>query len=151
MQAPRGSFTWRQVHTCTDELWTATILWCTPLVKCSVHWSGCTEQWTWQYATTRMRWRNTTPTMGWQPTLGPTNTKWTGRPPRQEKWKGTTGIEGYWKPCAFINSNTPPTWTVVWQSIPPGCHCLTNPHALYTFFQTHSSPFIIESRALLSL
>ena len=35
--------------------------------------------------------------------LGLTNTKWTGRPPRQEKWKGTTGTEEYWKPCTSTN------------------------------------------------
>ena len=92
---------------------------------------------------TRMRWRNTTPTMGWQPTLGPTYTKWIGRPPRQEKWKGITGREGYWKPCTFINSSTPPTWTVVWQSIPPGYRCWTNPHTPDTFFQTYSSPDLL--------
>ena len=43
--------------------------------------------------------------MGLQPMLGLTNTKWTGRPPRQEKWKGTTGSEEYWKPCTSTNSN----------------------------------------------
>ena len=62
------------------------------------------------------------------------------RLPRQKKWKGTTGREEYWKPCMSINSSTPPTWTVVLQSILPGYHCLTNPHALETLFQTHSSP-----------
>ena len=36
-----------------------------------------------------MQWRNTTLTMGVQPTLGTTNTKWTGRLPRQQEWKGT--------------------------------------------------------------
>ena len=58
------------------------------------------------------------------------NTKWTGRPPRQEKWKRTTGREEYWKPCTSTNSSTPPTLTVVWPSILPGYHCLTSLHAL---------------------
>ena len=76
---------------------------------------------------TRMRWKNTRPTMGWQSTLALTITKWIGRAPRQEKLKGTTGREGYWKPCTSTNSSTPPTWTVVWQLIPHGCCCLTKP------------------------
>ena len=84
--------------------------------------------------------KNMTPTMGWQPMLEPTKTKWTGRLPRQEKWKGTIGREGYWKPCTFVNSSTPPTWTVVWQSILPGCCCLTNPLTPDTFLQAYSSP-----------
>ena len=42
-----------------------------------------------------------------------TNTKWTGRLRRQEKRKGTTGREEYWKPCTSTNSSTPQTRNVV--------------------------------------
>ena len=50
--------------------------------------------------------------MGWQPTPGPTNTKWIGRALRQEKWKGTTGREGYWKPCPATDSEGVDMWRV---------------------------------------
>ena len=40
---------------------------------------------------TRMQWRRMTLTMVLQSTPGPNNTRWTGRQPKQLKWKETTG------------------------------------------------------------
>ena len=64
---------------------------------------------------------------------------WTNQ--HQVDWKAakTREMEGnYWKrrvleALHIHQQNTPPTWTVVWQSILPGYLCLTNLHALDTF------------------
>ena len=88
-------------------------------------------------------------TMGLQSTPGPTNTRWCGRLPRQEKGKRTTGEEVCWKPCTSANSSTPPTRTVVWPVILPGYHCLTNPHPLDKF--NHLGELIVSNYVAVSI
>ena len=67
--------------------------------------------------------------MDCNPHLETTNTTWTGgcRDKRRngKKTQERRGLE----PLTSINSSTPPTWSVVWPSIPGYC-CLTIQHAL---------------------
>ena len=97
---------------------------------------------------TKMWWRNITQQWDCSPLIGPTNTRWCGRLPRQEKGKRTTGEEACWKPCTSANSSTPTTRTVVWPVIFPGYHCLTN-HPLDKF--NHAGELIVSNYAAVSI
>ena len=86
--------------------------------------------------------KNMTTRMELQSTPGQTNTRWTVRQLRQEKWKGPTGGDKCWRPCTSTDDSKHPTWTVGWPSTPPGYLYRTNPHPLnyYSYLIPHFPP-----------